>query len=98
MTCTRCGCVMARYADRETVERFHAGRNLCQVCMRAVAYNGTIGDYERRTWTNDELLAEAGLLMDAGASRAQAAERLGIKDSSLRTAISRARRRQKQDA
>jgi hypothetical protein len=89
---------MAPYAERLKVCRYHAGRDLCQVCMASVYYNGTVEDWPRRTYTNAELLDEAFRLMSTGSTRAQAAERLGIKDHSLRTAISRARRRQKQDA
>lgn len=73
--------------------RLHRSRGLCVPCHARHVYHGTLDQFERLTYTNDELVAEWEHLRADGHTRAQAAERLGITKARLEKAIQRATRK-----
>ena len=65
-------------------------RGLCGACRSKALRDGTIEDYPRKHWRRDELVAEYDFLRrHEGLTRAQAAERLGIKRDRLDKALER---------
>lgn len=84
-----------RVRDR-AVRAKHDARGLCNSCRRAAEANGTLIDYERKTMTRTEVLAEWSLLYDPEVSIAEnvrrIAPRIGMSEYALDRAITRARR------
>lgn len=68
----------------------HAGRGLCTACHSRHKYNGTLLDFERKSWPRDLLLDEWVLLRDDGVRPRQAAARLGVTYDALDRALCRA--------
>ena len=80
--CARCG--------RHVGGRRHA-RDLCTPCYSTCHRNGTRADYDRRTWTNDDLVAEVRFLSD-DRSPESICEALGKSPSAIAKALQRAGR------
>lgn len=78
----------------------HRGRGYCSRCyFRRKHLNRWDGPAPGpRYWKASELAAEYELLRLDGCTRDQAAERLGVKSSSIYTAVSRARKYAERDA
>lgn len=70
-------------------------RRLCKPCWRVVLAAGVLDEVYplRALWPADLLLGEWEFLAAEGYTRAQAAERLGVRKNSLDQAILRARKR-----
>ena len=82
-TCTRC----ARPVDGG----HRKARGLCTPCYSTCYRNGTVIDYERRTWTNAELVAEVRFLSD-DRSPASICEALDKTPAAIAKALQRAGR------
>jgi hypothetical protein len=70
----------------------HCARGLCTSCWRTARRTGELLDFERGSHARDEVLDEWALLRKQGASRAQAAKRIGMSAEALDRAYLRARR------
>ena len=80
--CARCG---------RTFKGRLKARGLCGGCYKACHANGSLADYERRTWTNAELVAEVRFLSD-DRSPASICEALNKDPGGIATALARAGR------
>ena len=72
--------------------RHNHGRGLCDSCYIHEIRYGNLTNYTRHTIPLADLLEDWELLSRNGYTRAQAAERLGIKKARLEKAIERGRR------
>lgn len=78
-TCSECGWC-----------RKHCSRGLCDTCYRRAWKDGTLIDYERKSWAREELLQEWSLLRSEGFSKRLAAARLGMNYKTFEKALERA--------
>ncbi|HEY2089053.1 MAG TPA: hypothetical protein VGH54_23895 [Mycobacterium sp.] len=65
----------------------HAARGLCTACWSSTARAGRLEDFETHTYRPGELATEWELLAGQGFTVAQAAERLRVPESTLRSAL-----------
>ena len=70
--CVRCGQV-----------RPICARELCDRCYDVARYRGELIDFPRQRLTRDEFIEEFELFRERGYTRAQIAERLGMKRNTL---------------
>lgn len=68
----------------------HVGRGLCRTCYKAAQVSGSLVDFERLTFSADELLDEWVLLRGEGYTVRQAAPRIGVSFAALDRALYRA--------
>jgi hypothetical protein len=71
----------------------HKARGLCRKCYDRAKNAGRLIDYERITYSTEELVQEWCELRRYGCTRAEAEQRLGLRPKSLQKALSRARKR-----
>jgi hypothetical protein len=91
--CRICGVHPLHPANQRGVYALeHHGRGLCSTCHRWARHTGRLLDYERTSRSREDLLEDYRMLRGQGHSRVQIAERLGMKLTSLDTALLRARR------
>lgn len=95
MNCLRCERAMVRNAklDHPPGARVHGGRGLCDSCYHFGRVKGFLADFERPSLPAEDLVEEWLILREQGHTRAQAAERLGMKKRSFDTALERAVKR-----
>lgn len=91
MNCKRCD--QHLYPRRCSVKnRYrHGGRGLCQPCYSFAHGAGLLDDFERRTRTSAETVAEVEFLYSTGLTRLEAAQRLGITSDAIYRAMRRTR-------
>lgn len=71
--------------------RRHVARGLCDPCWSAAARGGRLPEFERSTYSRDDLLDEWDLLRSQGCTRREAARRLGLSIEAFDRALYRAR-------
>jgi hypothetical protein len=70
--------------------REHFSRGLCRGCYEHHRWNGTLADFPRANLPTDDFAADYALLRSEGYTRAQCAERLGMRRGTVDKAYGRA--------
>lgn len=90
--CVECGRGIGPSVSGRQSRIAHCGRGLCTPCYRIAEREGRLDDYEKRTYSRDELLDEWVILCRDGYTRDAAAARLKMKPKSFKRALERARK------
>lgn len=89
--CGRCGKAMTSGGARQPGVPVHSRRGLCEGCEVAARRDGTLLDHPALVRTRAEVLEDYELLRTDGATRRQAAARMGMTVDALDRALQRAR-------
>lgn len=90
MKCVDCGRKITPQKRAHEGHPRHAGRGLCTACHARHKAHGTLIDFERKSWSREELLNEWVLLRDEGIRMRDAAPRIGVSYDALDRALCRA--------